>query len=160
MKNKDSKIKIVLIVIILVLLAIIFLFTQKVNAPVVENNNTTIKQENKNIEILGNKLDLVSFSIIPGSKVSGVMSYRGSVKGGYFFEANILINILDVNKKVLKASNAAAMGNWMTSEPVLFEGNIDFTGLTKGPAYFEIHNDNASGLTENDKSILIPIIIE
>ena len=160
MKNKDSKIRILIIVIIIVLLAIIFLFTKKVNAPVVENNNIIIKQENKNIEILGNKLDLVSFSIIPGSKVSGVMSYRGSVKGGYFFEANILINILDMNKKVLKTSNAVATSNWMTAEPVLFEGNIDFTRLTKGPAYFEIHNDNASGLPENDKSILIPIIIK
>lgn len=53
-----------------------------------------------------------------------------------------------------------AKTDWMTVEPVEFEGNIDFTGLTKGPAYFEIHNDNPSGLPENDKSIQIPIIIK
>ena len=110
--------------------------------------------------ILGNKDDLISFSILPYTKVHGILSYRGSIKGGYFFEGNILINILDKNKKVLKSSNAVAKTEWMTSEPVNFEGNIDFTNLPKGPAYFQIHNDNASGLPENDKFVSIPIVIE
>jgi len=110
--------------------------------------------------ILGNKDDLISSSILPYTKVHGILSYRGIIEGGYFFEGNILINILDYNKKVLKASNAVAKSDWMTSGPVDFEGNIDFTGLPKGPAYFEIHNDNASALPENDKSILIPIVVE
>ncbi len=111
-------------------------------------------------QISGNKDDLVSFSILPNSKVHGVMSYRGVVKGGYFFEGNILINILDINKNSLKKSNAVAKTDWMTAEPVSFEGNIDFSSLPKGPAYLEIHNDNASGLPEHDKSIFIPIVIE
>jgi len=111
-------------------------------------------------QISGNKDDLVSFSILPNSKVHGVVSYRGVVKGGYFFEGNILINILDINKNSLKKSHADATTDWMTAGPVNFEGNIDFSLLQKGPAYLEIHNDNASGLPENDKSIFIPIIIE
>lgn len=110
--------------------------------------------------VLGNKDDLVFFSIVPNTKVHGILSYRGQVKGGYFFEGNIVINILDMNKKVLKNSNAMATTEWTTSGPVSFEGNVDFTNVKKGPAYFEIHNDNASGLPENDKSILIPIVIE
>ncbi len=109
--------------------------------------------------IEGNKQDLISFSILPNSEVKGLMSYRGVVQGAYFFEANILINILDSNKNVLKKSNAIATTDWMTAGPVSFEGNIDFSNLPKGPAYIEIHNDNASGLPKNDKSILIPIII-
>jgi hypothetical protein len=60
----------------------------------------------------------------------------------------------------LKSSNAVAKSDWMTAEPVSFEGNIDFSKLPKGPAYFQIHNDYASGLPKNDKSILIPITIE
>src|SRR3989344_341035 len=104
--------------------------------------------------------DLVSFSILPGAKVHGVVSYIGVIKGGYFFEGNILINVLDANKIVLKKSNAMAKGEWMTSGPVSFEGNIDFTGLPIGPAFFEIHNDNPSDMRENDKSVLIPIVIE
>ena len=111
-------------------------------------------------KILGNKNDLLASSIVPGAKVHGILSYRGVIQGGYFFEGNILINILNSNKKVLKKSNAVAKGDWTTSGPVSFEGNIDFTGLPTGPAYFEIHNDNASGIPANDKSILIPIMIE
>jgi hypothetical protein len=110
--------------------------------------------------ILGNKDDLISFSIAPYTKVHGILSYRGVIKGGYFFEANILVGVADINKKIILQSNAVAKTEWMTTGPVSFEGNIDFTGLKKGPAYFEIHNDNPSDIRANDKSILIPIVIE
>jgi len=148
--------KLLLIVILIVILVVVVFFFQK---PVVDVNpppedNIILR------EILGNKDDLISFSILPNSKVQGVVSYQGAVKGGYFFEVNILINILDANKNVLKTSNAIAMTDWMTIEPVEFEGNIDFTNLPKGLAYIEIHNDNPSGLPENDKSVLIPIVID
>lgn len=113
----------------------------------------------KNV-IEGNKNDLVSFSISPGSSVQGVVSYTGSVKGAYFSEGNILINILDSNKNVIKNSNAKASSNWMTSDAVSFGGSIDLSGLAKGPAYVQIHNDNASGEPSRDKIILIPIVIK
>jgi hypothetical protein len=128
--------------------------------PKIEKQEVEIVKAQSNADILGNKDDLVSFSIQPNTKVFGIQSYRGSVKGGYFFEGNILVNILDANKNVLKNGNATAKTEWMTREPVEFEGSIDFTGLVKGPAYIEIHNDNASGLPEHDKNILIPIIID
>lgn len=123
-------------------------------------NKNFFKTVPVNTEILGNKDDLVSFSILPGSKVHGVMSYRGTIKGGYFFEANILVGITDVNKNMILQSNAHSTSDWMTSDPVNFEGYIDFSIIPKGPAYLEIHNDNASALPENDKKILIPVIVE
>jgi hypothetical protein len=110
--------------------------------------------------MLGNKDDLVSFSILPYSKVHGILSYRGVIKGAYFFEANILINVIDANKKLILQSNAMAKTDWMTAGPVDFEGNIDFTKLPKGPAFIQIHNDNASGDPKYDKFVLIPITIE
>jgi hypothetical protein len=123
-------------------------------------NKNFFKNVPVNTEILGNKEDLISFSILPGSKVHGVMSYRGTVKGGYFFEANILVGITDANKNMILQSNAHATSDWMTADPVNFEGYIDFSIIPKGPAYLEIHNDNASALPENDKKILIPVIVE
>ena len=110
--------------------------------------------------ILGNKDDLISFSILPYTKVHGILSYRGVIKGGYFFEANILIGIANMSKKIILQSNAMATTEWTTAGPVSFEGNINFGELPKGPAYIQIHNDNASGLPQNDKFILIPITIE
>lgn len=105
--------------------------------------------------------DLISFSVVPGAKIpKGILSYKGSIKGAWFFEANILINILDTNKNIIKASHATAKTDWMTVDAVEFEGNVDLTGLPSGPAYFEIRNDNASGLPEHDKFIQIPIVIQ
>jgi hypothetical protein len=156
-----------LVLIILMIIALRFMYkNQETYLPNSKDNNALVTidktmppVENKG-QILGNKDDLIAFSIAPNTKVHGIISYRGIVKGGYFFEANILINVLDSNRKVLLKSNATAKDDWMTAGPVNFEGNIDFTNLKKGGAYIEIHNDNASGLPENDKSILIPIIIE
>ncbi len=155
---------------LLLILIVLMIFALRI---MVENKETYLPEftqnkteQNKPVEqmpkegILGNKDDLISFSIWPGAKVHGILSYRGTIKGGYFFEANIVINILDANKKVLKQSNAMAKTDWETSGPVDFEGNIDFSDLPKGPAYFEIHNDNPSDIRANDKSILIPIVIE
>ena len=116
-------------------------------------------QQNANLRNLGRTQDLVSFSILPGSSVHGDVSYKGVIKGGYFFEGNILVGVLDVNKKNILQSNAKATTDW-TVDPVSFEGNLDFSKLPKGAAYIEIHNDNASGLPANDKSVLIPIVIE
>jgi len=144
-------------IIVMISIIIVFLYTKKADAPVI-NNTGRVTQ---NMDTLGNKDDLMAFSIAPGTKVAGVVSYRGEVKNAYFFEGNILINILNLNKKVLKSSNAVAKGEWMTTGPVNFEGNIDFTGLPKGPAYFEIQNDDPSnGEGGPAKKILIPIIIE
>lgn len=110
--------------------------------------------------VLGNAGDLISFSIQPKSQVEGVVPFRGTIKGAYFFEANILVNILDKNKKLLRQGNALAMTDWMTVGPVDFEGNLDFSGLPTGKGYIEIKNDNPSGEAKFDKSILIPVIIK
>lgn len=128
-----------------------------------ENNSvdTISKQDTDTVlSISGNSQDLVYFSIYPNSKVpKQTVPYQGSVKGGYFFEGNILVNIVDLDKNNLRTNHANATTDWMTVNPVSFEGVLDFSGLPSGPAYIEIHNDNASGEPENDKMIYIPIII-
>lgn len=112
-------------------------------------------------EILGKKEDLVSFNVLPGAKIpASALSFSGEIKGGWFFEGNILINILDADKNVIKSGNATATTDWQTSEPVSFSGTIDLAGLPAGPAFFQIHNDNASGEAQFDKFIQIPIIIQ
>ena len=156
MENNSKKLKVYIIIFIVILLfAVVLTITKKANAPVVET-----PQNNADIGILGNGADLVYLSILPKAKVSGILDLTGEVKGGYFFEANILVNVLDSNRNVLKQGHGTATTDWMTADPVTFTATVDFTDLSKGPAYLEIHNDNASGLPENDKSILVPIIIE
>lgn len=157
-----------LVLIILMIVALRFMYKTDTLVPPQFQENNVVNTIDKSMpkvadksQILGNKDDLVSFSISPNDKLHGVVSYRGTVSGGYFFEGNILINILDSNKKVLKNSNAMATSDWMTSGPVDFEGNIDFTVAYKGKGFLEIQNDDPSGGEGGPaKKILIPIIIE
>ena len=130
----------------------------KVNVPVEKTVEKTI--ENSVPQILGNKEDLVSFSILPGEKVFGVMNFTGSLRGAYFFEGNIGVNVLDMDKKIMQAGHGTATTPWMTTEPVSFETTLDFTLLPKGPAFIEISKDNPSDLRQYDKFIFIPVIID
>lgn len=103
----------------------------------------------------GNKEDLISFS---GEINSNKFTFFGSVKNSYFFEGNILVNVSSEDGKMVKNSHGSALGNWMTSGPVLFTGSVDLTGLPKGYNIIEIKNDNPSGLSKNDKSIFIKFL--
>ncbi len=123
------------------------------------------QEEPKKVEpvvslVTGRKDDLVSFSIAPGSKVHGVVAYTGTIKGGYFFEGNIIMHVLNSSKKHIGETHGTATSDWMTAGPVDFKGTLDFSSLPKGPAYIEIHNDNASGLPENEKSLMFPVVVE
>lgn len=108
--------------------------------------------------------DLISFSILPNSKVHGVVSYRGVISGGYFFEGNIGINVLDINKNVLRKDHATSITDWMTGGPVDFEGSLDFSNVPKGSAYIEIKQDDPRDEAERGdalvKKVLVPIIVE
>lgn len=146
-----KKIKTILIILAVILIAILFWWFFTADKKGVYINET---------KILGNVSDLVSFSVTPGQEVSDEIIATGTIKGGYFFEGNILVNILDENKGLLRVGNGNAKTDWMTSGEVGFDTVLDFSGLKKGNAFIEIHNDNASGLPENDKSILIPVIIK
>ena len=110
--------------------------------------------------LMGHSSDLENFSILPNTKVSEKKIIQGVVKSNYFFEGNIGVNILGNDKKLLRSGHATAVGEWASPDPVKFQGELDFSGLVKGPAFIEIHNDNPTGLPENDKSILVPVVIE
>lgn len=167
MQNKffGSKLNSVLLLILIVLMIIAIIIMRK-NEEIylkgfqkIDQNIDNNQNQNQN-EITGNKEDLISFSVAPGQKVSGTIKVTGEIKGGYFFEANILVNVLDNNKSILKKGYGTATTDWMTSGPVAFTALIDFTELNSGPGYVEIQNDDPSdGEGGPAKKILIPITI-
>lgn len=160
--TKIGKTILILLVITAIGIALYFLTKQ----PVVDENTLGQVENNPNLildnEILGPSEDLVAFSVLPGTTLpKSVLNFDGVIKGAWFFEANILINILNTDEVLLKAGNATATSDWMTVEPVAFSGTIDLSGLPTGPAYLEIRNDNPAGPDEGiNKNILLPIIIE
>lgn len=150
----------------ILLIGTIFVFRKKTTKLIVPDavvdsavmGNITVP--NIQPEILGNKSDLIYFSILSGSQVSGVQAVTGKIQGGYFFEANLVLKILDMNKNVLKTTNGTATTDWMTTGPVDFKGSLDFTGLPAGPVYIAIENDNPSGEPANQKQILIQVEVQ
>jgi len=131
----------------------------------VSNQNQNQAEDFTN-EILGNKDDLVSFSIKPGQNVSGKMTISGEISGGYFFEGSLPVYILDANKNRTKfgPGHATATSEWMTNGPVSFAADFDFNSMPNGVAYIELLEDDPRDEIErgNDpiKQILIPIVIE
>jgi len=117
-------------------------------------------------QIEGVKENLVSFSIKPGQKVSGLVHVVGSLKGNYFFEGSLPITILDANKKKTSygPGYAKVTSDWMTSGPVSFSFDIDFTNVPKGKTYIEIKKDDPRDESEKGDTppteIFIPIMIK
>lgn len=158
--TKTGKI-ILLAIIALAIIGGVFFFGRDLDnqAQVVEESLPVYQFEN---EILGQKEDLLNFTILPGAKIAKEnINFNGTIKGAWFFEGNILINILDQDKNPVLNSYATATTDWMTVEPVDFAGNIDLTNLGSGNFYLEIRNDNPAGPDEGvNKFIQIPIVIE
>jgi hypothetical protein len=144
---------------VLVILAAVLLFKSKPSVPPV-SDPAPIVDLAPVPQVSGNVADLVAFSIAPGAAVSGVVNATGSIKGAYFFEANIRVNVLDASKNVLKEGNGTATSDWMTSDPVSFAATIDFAGIPAGVGYVRLMNDNPSGMPENDKWIDIPVVFK
>jgi spore germination protein GerM len=147
---------IVAIIVFLIIVGGIYIYSQKkVEAPIVNNEENIIV---KSTEVLGNKEDLVSFSVKGGDSVSGVLNLTGTVKNAYFFEGNIIVDLLDANQNILKKGNGMAKTEWMTKDPVSFVSTIDTTGLN-GNGYILVQNDDPSGGEGGPaKKILIPVV--
>jgi hypothetical protein len=146
-------------ILILILVIVIGVYFYRFNKEKI-SLSSNLSEKTENLEILGNTQDLVSLSIKPGDQISGLLNLTGSVKNAYFFEANILINLLDDRENILKESYGTATSDWMTIEPVSFEASIDARGLS-GQGYLEIKQDDPSdGEGGPVKRILIPVFFE
>lgn len=155
LKNKIKDLPLFLVIsAVLFLLLLVFI--------VFSNKESELQKEidNASIEILGNKDDLIDFSIKPLDNMKGEIIATGAVSGGYFFEGNILVNILNKDKKILRSGYGTAKTDWMTSGSVGFDTVLNFEDLSKGLGYIELMEDDPSGGEGGPvKKILIPIII-
>jgi hypothetical protein len=153
-KSSSTAVTAVVIVAIIAVLAYVLIYKPRVAQP----GDTTHTPVTVTPTISGDTADFVSFSILPGSSVSGIVNATGSVKGSYFFEANMVVKILDADKNELKSGHGTATSDWMTEGPVVFGTTLDFTGITQGSGFIRLQNDNPSGDPARDKYIDIPVV--
>lgn len=85
---------------------------------------------------------------------------KGSVRGGWFFEGVFPVEVRSQRGEKLVSTYAAAEGNWMTTESVVFTAKVTVPATYIGPATLILRKDNPSGLRENDASVAIPINVQ
>ncbi len=161
-QNNAHKLIIALLVALILLIG--FMVYKQYVQPVATAPTNTGTGGNTEPKISGDTASLVSISIAPGSTITDGQVITGTLTGGYFFEANARASLLDADKNVMTTFPIAATSDWMTAGPVNFKMIVNYavddTPIRKGPGYLSIHNDNPSGMPENDKYVDIPVIIE
>ncbi|HEX5429933.1 MAG TPA: Gmad2 immunoglobulin-like domain-containing protein [Patescibacteria group bacterium] len=89
--------------------------------------------------------------------VTSPMTISGKVRGTWFFEANLPIELEDEDGNVLAQTGYHTDENWMTSDYVDVNTTLKFPAPTTDYGKLVIHNDNPSGDPANDKSFEVPV---
>lgn len=166
MKNKKIGIAVVCIVIVI---ALVLMMRPKASAPTMPEQvteetpaqtATVAKPVSKQaaLAMSGDVANLVSLSIAPNVKIVPGARVYGSLSGGYFYEGQAIVKLLDAKKKVLKTFPMISTSPWQTSGPVSFSFTFDAAGLPQGQGYIRLQNDNPSGDQAKVKYIDIPTI--
>jgi hypothetical protein len=96
---------------------------------------------------------------LPGETVDATFTVLGQARGNWYFEASFPLEVRAEGGRVLVQMPVQAQGDWMTTEFVPFSAHVTVSDY-RGSATLVLHNDNASGLPEHDRSISIPIVIQ
>ncbi|MEK7102946.1 MAG: PQQ-dependent sugar dehydrogenase, partial [Patescibacteria group bacterium] len=97
---------------------------------------------------------------VSGQSVKSPLMVKGSAPGNWYFEASFPIELKDEKGTTLVKVPVQAKGDWMTTNYVPFEISLPFSVKVKQKGTLILHKDNPSGLSENEQSIEIPIVLE
>lgn len=101
--------------------------------------------------------EIVIYAPQPNDQIESPYRVLGTARGSWFFEAVFPINLKDDKGNVIATAQANAISDWMTSEFVPFEAELIFKNQTSKTGTLVFHNDNPSGLPENDKEFTMPV---
>ena len=89
--------------------------------------------------------------------ISSPLVIKGKAKGYWFFEASFPILLTDISGNRIAEGYATAEEDWMTEDFIPFSAQIEFEAIEQEKGILILKKANASGLSENDDSIEIPI---
>ncbi len=92
-----------------------------------------------------------------GDLVASPLTITGKAKGTWFFEANLPIELKDEQGNVIAQQGYHTDDNWMTEDYVNINTQLTFPTPATDYGVLIIHNDNPSGMPENDKQYAVPV---
>lgn len=93
----------------------------------------------------------------PASVVSSPLKVRAKVRGNWFFEGTLPLELKTSDGKSLATGVGQAKGDWMTDGFVDFEAKLVFVTGDATDGVLIIKKDNPSGLPDNDDQVEIPV---
>lgn len=154
--NKTGWVLAIITILIIVAAIILFILPGKSVAPTTNTQATTTPQTSTNPTF---EDMLVVESLQNGGTIASPLTITGRARGGWYFEASFPIEIQNASGTNIAEGPAQAQGEWMTEDYVPFKATLTFPAQPKGSVGKVIlHNDNPSGLPENDRSLEIPVV--
>ena len=144
-------------ILIIVAALILFVLPGNTKAPTTNNQATTTPvvqaPQNPQFEDM-----LVVESLRNNATIASPLTITGKARGGWYFEASFPVQVKNASGTVIAEGPAQAQGEWMTEQFVPFKITLTFPTQAAGSkGTVVLHNDNPSGLPENDKSLEIPV---
>jgi len=110
---------------------------------------------------IGNEMEMAERIRIdsprPHMTIKSPVVITGEAVGGWYFEASFPVKIVDAEGNTIAEGPAQAQGEWMTPNFVPFEATLSFATPKSTTGTLILHNDNPSGLPENDAELRVPI---
>jgi len=98
---------------------------------------------------------------LPGAAVRSPLVVSGRARGGWFFEGEVWLRLLDRDRNVLARGFASARAEWMTPGFVAFEGALEYprrSGPRRG--ILVVRRNNPSDDRSLDQALEIPVVLE
>ncbi|MDD5433545.1 MAG: Gmad2 immunoglobulin-like domain-containing protein [Candidatus Pacebacteria bacterium] len=154
-----NKALIITLTIVLVLAGVVnwylFFSNSAENQSVLPNQNTTTTLPDDYSDLI--KVE----SPQPNQVIQSPFIITGQARGTWFFEASFPVKLIDLSGNIISQTIATAKGDWMTESFVPFTSILSFEiTTTTQQAVLILHNDNPSGLAENDKEVRIPVVLQ
>lgn len=136
----------------------------KAGLPVMESYPPRCRVPNGKIftQYIGNELEHSEDIIVsyprPNQQIKSPLVIEGKARGGWFFEGSFSVELYDEKNVSLGQAVLQAKEEWMTEEFVTFEGELTFDKKNASKGELRIRNANPSGMKENEKVLLIPVV--
>ena len=105
------------------------------------------------------KEDLISVEApMAYEEISSPLVLKGKARGPWFFEASFPVRLIDENGKELTVAIATAKTDWMTTDFVDFETELNFPIPATQKGFLIFEKDNPSGLPEHADELRVPVV--